>query len=134
MSGPGDEQEGSLAADLHIQATYRLTEALVASEQRMKRRIELLAEVVFETDAAGLLVFLNQAWTSALGHPADGCLGRALREFVLEPDRAGYDRLLAAEPAQGGGVRPRLRFARADGGFAWMELSLSRLSDGGAVD
>ncbi len=133
MSGAGDEQGGSLAADLHIQATYRLTEALVASEQRMKRRIELLAEVVFEADAAGLLVFLNQAWTRALGHPADGCLGRPLRDFVLSPDREALDRLQAGEPGEAGGVRPRLRFARASGGVAWMEISLSRLADGGAV-
>jgi len=57
-----DDSSSELAKDLHVQATYRLTEALVLSEQRMRQRIDLLSEVVFETDAQGRLLFLNKAW------------------------------------------------------------------------
>ena len=55
--GPDEPiDERSLTRDLHVEATYRLTEALVASENRMRRRIDLLSEVVFEADETGALV------------------------------------------------------------------------------
>ena len=37
------------------------------SENRMRRRVELLADAVIETDADGALVFLNPAWESLTG-------------------------------------------------------------------
>jgi hypothetical protein len=61
VPNPPNNDDALLATDLHVQATYRLTEALVESENRMRRRIELLSEIVFETDSAGILVFLNSA-------------------------------------------------------------------------
>ncbi|MBL9172644.1 MAG: PAS domain S-box protein [Verrucomicrobiales bacterium] len=122
-----------LATDLHVEATYRLTEALVESEKRMRRRIELLNEVVFETDATGALVFLNEAWRRALGRSPEECLGQCLSEFVLTDDLP----LLSAAFRGGGesapGLRPSLRMRRADSGIAWMELSASPLADGGVV-
>ena len=48
-----DESDGALKHDLHVEATYRLTEALAAAENRIRRRVELLAEVVFETNGDG---------------------------------------------------------------------------------
>ena len=51
---PSDPEEDPIpATDLHVEATYRLTEALVASENRMRRRVDLLSEVVFETGRSG---------------------------------------------------------------------------------
>ena len=130
MSASDEQQRSQLAADLHIQATYRLTEALVASENRMRRRVELLSEIVFETDAAGQLVFLNNAWEKALGHPSDRCLGKVLTEFVLPEDQASCAQSLAGlAPAPTAG-RNRLRFCRADGSLAWMEISVAQIAGG----
>jgi two-component system, cell cycle sensor histidine kinase and response regulator CckA len=122
-----------VAADLHVQATYRLTEALVASEKRMRRRIELLAEIVFETDSGDALVFLNEAWSTVLGHPIEACLGRALREFVFEEDGPAFEMAMKGAVTEHSAGPTRLQFVRADGGIAWMEISASRLPDGGAV-
>jgi two-component system, cell cycle sensor histidine kinase and response regulator CckA len=122
-----------VAADLHVQATYRLTEALVASEKRMRRRIELLAEIVFETDSSETLVYLNEAWSAVLGYPIEACLGRALREFVFEEDRPALETAISGSAAELSSGRTRLQFVRADGGIAWLEISASRLPDGGAV-
>ena len=125
-SAEGDAR--SVAADLHVQATYRLTEALVASENRMRRRIELLSEIVFETDAQGVLVFLNKAWTKTLGHATEASLGQPLSRFILGEDRPAY------EAARRSPATHRLvRLVRADGGVSWMEMSASELVDGGAV-
>lgn len=123
----------STATDLHIEATYRLTEALVEAENRMRRRVELLSEVVFETDAGGRLVFLNSAWTTVVGYTAAVCLGQSLSTFVVDEDWPACHRMLVgaadAEPA----ARPLIRLHRPDGAIRWMELSVSQIAGGGAV-
>jgi len=104
MEPTDDVRKSLLANDIHIQATYRLTEALVASEKRMRRRIELLSEVVFEIDADGKLTFLNSAWNNVLGHDVKASLNLYLRSFVLEEDRLLFDQALAkaADPSAEG--------------------------------
>ncbi len=111
----------------------RFVEAPTEAEQRMRRRVDLLWEVVWETDSAGRLVYLNRAWDKVLGHPVDQSLGRRLEEFVETEDQGVLEialgRLLAAEA----GEKPWMRFRRADGGVVWMEISVSQLPEGGLV-
>lgn len=132
MRPSASHDDALLATDLHVEATYRLTEALVEAENRMRRRVELLSEVVFETDASGALVFLNSAWARILGRPTAECLGHTLCCFAAEMDR---DRCVLAmgSPADREAAPPRLRLLRADGSAAWFELSASHLADGGVV-
>lgn len=123
-----------LTTDLHVEATYRLTEALVESEARMRRRVELLSEIVFETDAAGGLVFLNGAWAKVMQHPLRESMQRRLVEFVYEADVPLVLEQFATSSAGAlEAERPLLRMIRADGAVLWMELSLSPLPGGGAV-
>ena len=133
MSGTTDDGHTQLATDLHVEATYRLTEALVEAEARMRRRVELLSEVVFELDAAGHLVYLNDAWTEAVGTASAACLGRPLSDFVVDEDWPLCRRLLTARTLSGTAVRPLVRMRRSDGGARWMELSASAIPGGGAV-
>lgn len=128
---PGNEPV--LATDLHVQATYRLTEALVAAESRAARRVAMLSEIVFETDASGVLVFLNDAWTRALGFPVDQCLGKTLLGFVVDEDREVLGRVMAEGPVRPGAVRPRIRIPRTDGKLAWLEVTAAPLPDGAGV-
>jgi len=130
MDESPDGGASQLSNDLHVQATYRLTEALVESENRMRRRLELLTEVVFEADAQGLLVFLNPAWTTAAGRPVDQCLGKPLRAFIFDEDLPIYDQAIASGKAT---ARPSLRLFRPDGAVVWVELSVTKLPGGGAV-
>ena len=133
MPRPPTSEDALLTTDLHVQATYRLTEALVESENRMRRRVELLSEIVFETDKGGALVFLNSAWAKVLGYPPEQCLGRPLSAFVFGEDPSICDLALkgtASSPVAG---RPRIRFLRADGETAWMEITAAQLTDGGVV-
>jgi two-component system sensor histidine kinase/response regulator len=127
------EHDGGLATDLHLEATDRLTQALVEAEVRMRRRVELLAEVLFETDADGRLVFLNGAWRCALGHEPDACLGQPLEDFVVKEDWETVAGALRAERVSAPELRPVVRVRRADGGESWMELSVARIPSGGTV-
>ncbi|MFP5277230.1 MAG: PAS domain S-box protein [Acidobacteriota bacterium] len=121
------------AHDLHVEATYRLTEALVEAENRMRRRIELLSEVVFETDENYVLVFLNQAWEKQLGYEIGRSTGRPLIEFAAEEDRPLLAGLLANCSVHSPAARHQLRIVRNDRQIAWIEISLARIPGGGIV-
>ena len=134
MKETPDNSDDLVGTDIHVQATYRLTEALVASEARMKRRIDLLKEIVFETDTAGKLVFLNQAWGRALGYvPVDSCLNRPLQEFIVPEDWQRLNRVLSGERDDPTTGQRRLRLRRNDQTIAWMEILASRMTGGGNV-
>ena len=85
----------SLLNDLQVSATSRLVEALVDSENRMRQRLDLLAEVVFELDSAGLIVYVNRAWEALTGIPAISALGKTLDGFMLPEDSGLYQEVLA---------------------------------------
>jgi PAS domain S-box-containing protein len=133
VPNPPNNDDALLATDLHVQATYRLTEALVESENRMRRRIELLSEIVFETNSAGVLVFLNSAWAKVLGYALDHCLGQALSRFVVAEDWPVCETVLKGEGTTQSADRTRIRLVRADGGRAWLEISAAHLPNGGVV-
>ena len=125
--------DGTLATDLHVQATYRLTEALVQAGEQMRRRIELLSEVVFETNATGQIVFLNRAWQELVGRSPAECLGHPLSEFVLPEDWPLCERALAGEASPGAEARALIRVHRSDGVVRWAEMSIDSIAGGGAV-
>lgn len=126
MSDPERTDASQIITDLHVQATYRLTEALVASETRMRRRLELLNEIVFETGAGGELVFLNPAWTRTTGFDIEASLGQPLRSFVVAEDLPLFDRSSSGEPAM-------FRLRGANGNQVWVEYSFTAIPAGGAV-
>jgi two-component system, sensor histidine kinase and response regulator len=134
---PGEDEESpSLSTDLHVEATQRLTEALIEAENRSRRRIELLSEVVFETDGNERLVYLNNAWHSVLGVQPEACLGHRLDAYVVDDDRPTLARLISGSDGPSPAVtgsRTQLRVKRADGALAWIDLSVARLPRGGTV-
>jgi len=128
-----EQAGGSLITDLQVQATNRLMEALFESEARMRRRINLLSEVVFELDLAGQVVFLNDAWTHSLGLSAAASLGRLLAEFVLPEDCALLDATLADARAANHPPRTLLRFYGPAQAVRWMEMSVALVPGQGLV-
>ncbi len=116
--------------DLQVQATNRLIEALAASEQTMRRRIELISDVVFELDRDERIVFVNRAWTSVVGGAPEAALGKRLGDFLAEPDDWRIDANVAEDPnAARSAVARALK--RTDGALAWVEISLTRLGPSG---
>lgn len=122
------EDPRQLSSDLHVTATYRLTEALVEAGKQMRRRLDRLSEIVFETSADGRLVFVNQAWTALTGRPAGRSLGQELGGFVVEEDRLIVASALTRE-VSGALIRLLLPNDAAN----WMELSTSPIESGGAI-
>ncbi len=122
---------GSLSGDLQVAATTRLIEALFASENRMRLRIDLLSEIVFEIDAHGRIVFLSRAWTHLMEVAADRVLGQRLLDFVVPADRVLFEALVADAPTAPAFRRPVIRLHKPDGEVLDMELSLVAIQDGG---
>lgn len=130
-TAPTDNRQ--LITDLHVEATYRLTEALIESENRMRRRLELLSEVVFETDRTGALIYLNDAWTRVSGFPVSTSLGRPLLSFIEADDQAACQTALDGDYRAVDVIRQAFRLRRRDDRTAWVELSSVLLPSGGAV-
>jgi PAS domain S-box-containing protein len=134
-------EHSNLLTDIHVEATYRLTEALTESEKRMRRRVECLSEVVFETNAEGRLVFMNKAWTDTLGYAVSASRETRLSAYVVEEDRELLARIIHAGCASAptavagwsGPARPAIRMQRADGGIVFMEIAISALDGPGIV-
>ena len=83
-----------------------------------KRLLDLLPDVVVQTDASWTVTYLNPAWHAVTGHPVDAAMGRSLLEFV-HPDDTGT--LRSGMPVF------RLRMANAD--YRWMRLQLQDETD-----
>jgi PAS domain S-box-containing protein len=138
MGGPVDIRSASqdadallLATDLHVEATNRLVEALVESENRMRRRLDLLADAVIETDAGGAFVFLNPAWLTLTGHCPEECIGRPAGDFFPREERDVVMGVLA-----GGTDAPReiaTHLVRTDGQRRYVVLTASPFPSGGGV-
>ncbi len=122
----------SLLNDLQVSATNRLLEALVESENRMRQRLDLLAEVVFELDGQGRVVFLNRAWGTMMGEEVPTLMGQVFRLQVLPDDRPLYDAALLKAGRMADARRTVLRFQRDGGSMLWAELTIVQI-DGGHV-
>lgn len=121
---------GSLLNDLQVAATNQLLEALVDSEGRMRRRLDLLSEVVFELDSVGHVVYLNPAWANLTGSAVEHVIGHTFNKYLLPDDRAAFSAALKNASAQPEGRKTLLRFVHTSGGVVWMELSIVTIGTG----
>jgi diguanylate cyclase (GGDEF)-like protein/PAS domain S-box-containing protein len=80
--------------------------------------LQLLPEVVVQTDALWVISYLNPAWQKLTGHALYETLGQSLLNFV-HPDDKGT--LKSGEPVF------RLRFANSE--YRWVRLQLQTESD-----
>ncbi|MFI4889844.1 MAG: ATP-binding protein [Steroidobacterales bacterium] len=112
-------------------AEYNRPLATGPGDNRMRGRIELLSEVVFEVDANGLIVFMSSASITMLGRHPGVCLHLPLPDLVVAEDRSAVERLLRRETPLPRKLHARM--PRADGSHAWVLISLTPIDTGGAV-
>jgi PAS domain S-box-containing protein len=123
-----------MSDEIVVQAQYRLVEALAKAERLASLRLNTLHEIVFETDAAGKLSFVNLAWQRNLGRDAAAALGTPLADYILAEDRSVWERLLQT-PAALPDPRPacELRMTREEGAPIWVEVAIRSSESGGWV-
>ena len=116
-----------------VPTTDVLAEALMTTEAKMRRRIDLLSEVVFETDADGSLQYLNKAWTNTLGYDIESSLGQTLADFAIPEDRLRLRARIAAVGTQPYPDPFEFHLVAKGASLVTMELTLAPLSEGGVV-
>jgi PAS domain S-box-containing protein len=100
-----------------------VTEALKESEKKYREVVQNVKEVIFQTDTAGLWVFLNQAWEEITGFSVEESLGQLFSNYV-HPDDRQYNMELF-EPLimhKKDYCRHQIRYLTKDGGFRWIEV------------
>ena len=127
--GPDLASALSRQSDIHVEATSRLIEALSESENRLRRRVEYLSQVVFELDEEGVLGYVSPAWQRVMGDDPMRCLRLPFRNFLRAPYRQAFDEFLADTS------RPRHTFEAQPERLesCWAKFSIARVPEGGFV-
>ncbi len=113
--------------ELHTQVQHRLIGELQKAESLHRELLDSLPEVVMRCEVDGRIAYVNPAWESLLGFPRSECIGRDLREFIFEKDRArwiGFPK--AGDPDQ----TSHLRLKKKDGSVCWFLAGLRRSPNG----
>jgi len=104
---------GCLVLGRDVTLDRNLRAALFESRQRYKDLVEISSDFAWEVGVTGKFVFVSPR--GALGYPADGLVGRAPGDFVVEqPGDAGMLPFLTDHSVDGA----ELWMRRADGGLA----------------
>lgn len=106
-----------------IEERKRLNEALAASEKNYQTVIENVKEVIFQTDAEGLWLFLNKSWEEITGFTVEESIGQLFVNYVHPDDRARnwtlFEPLIKREKEY---CRHSVRYLTKDGGYRWIEV------------
>ena len=98
-------------------------EALRKGEERYHLVVDNLKEIVFQTDAQGLWLFLNRAWEEVTGFGVKESIGRLFLDFVHPDDRERnvelFKPLIERKKTY---CRHDIRYLTRDGGFRWIEV------------
>lgn len=109
--------------DHWLRAKLSSAEALRESEERYRSVLGEIDEVIFRTDVAGRLIFLNPAWTQITGYTPEESLGTPLIDSVHIDDRELTSKqceLLASGEVDF--CRDEVRYLTTDGGWRWVEV------------
>ena len=106
-----------------IEERKRLDEALIASEQSYRTVVENVNEVIFQTDAEGLWVFLNKSWEAVTGFSVIESLGKPFLDYVHPEDRErNNDLFMPLIKREKEYCRHEVRYLTKDGNFRWIEV------------
>jgi diguanylate cyclase (GGDEF)-like protein/PAS domain S-box-containing protein len=92
--------------------------------------LDSLADIVFQTDAAGHWTYLNPAWTAVTGFSVESTLGTNFLDYVHPDEREHTIALFMAVVAGGADhCHHRTRYRTSDGGYRWVDLRAKLMFD-----
>ena len=99
------------------------THLLSESEQKYKLVVENINEVIFQTDAEGLWLYLNPAWEKVTGFTVEESMGTLFLNYVHPDDRQRntelFEPLILRKKEY---CRHEIRYLTKDGNFRWIEV------------
>ena len=124
------EITGVTGVALDITAQARAEALLRASEEKYRRVVNTVGDVIFQTNLEGTWTFLNRAWTELTGFPVAECLGESSLVFVHPEDqeicRTEFRRLIEHNEKY---LRYEVRFLTKTGNYRWMEVHTRTMED-----
>lgn len=106
-----------------IDERRRIEEALSESEKSYRTVVENVNEVIFQTDSAGVWIFLNKAWVDITGFSIDESIGQLFLDFVLPEDRQrNLEYFAPLIQRKKDYCRHEIRYLTKAGGFRWIEV------------
>jgi PAS domain S-box-containing protein len=107
----------ALAWLLHRQAASR-----TRVERRFRELAQAMPQIVFVTDAAGLVQFVSRRWQELTGAPAEEALVRGWHERLHPADRSATVEHMAQGAAAGQELEHEARLRVRDGDYRWQLL------------
>ncbi len=95
--------------------------------------MDLLSEVIFETNDQGRLVYVNKAWSTVFGDEPYELPLRPFHTCIHPESRDTFAMMIAAAAASRTCPRQELRILRKDGSSRWAAMTLEAHGDGGFV-
>ena len=106
-----------------IEYRKQTEKALSVSEKSYRLVVENVNEIIFQTDAEGLWIFLNKSWEKVTGFTIGESLGKQFLDYVHPDDRernnALFMPLIKREKEY---CRHEVRYLTKDGHFRWIEV------------
>ncbi len=118
---------GSASMRHHVQSLEETRELLAHSENRLRKLINGMHEILFELDQDGDVSFLNPAWEQLTGFSVEETLGRPFIDFLMEKETAQLfspGRLAALQAKQ-----CEISLRTAGNKPLWMQLEASAQHD-----
>jgi PAS domain S-box-containing protein len=108
------------------------TEELRESEARFRNMAEHAPVMMWMTDHAGELVYLNRGWSEFTGQPCAAALGHGALDMLDPEDQERCHRAFEAANAARAAFRTEYRLRYRDGTYRWaLSAASPRFSDGG---
>ncbi len=115
-------------ARLRREATQELRE----SETRFRNMAEHAPVMMWMTDPAGELVYLNRGWSDFTGQSTDAALGQGAWEMLNPEDRESAHRLFSDANRAQSAFRIEYRLRHRDGAYRWaLSAAAPRFSESG---
>jgi len=121
-------------ASLDHEQVERLRTVAAEGEHRLRTVLETVGEVIFQTDEAGALTFLNPAWSRISGMEIEQCLGRPLTEFLSPESEIQFLEAFRSAPSDTSRAALRLQanLRKVDSAPRWVTIRIRRSHPGSA--
>lgn len=93
------------------------------SRKHYKALVDNVNDIIFQTDVAGSILFVNPSWEHTTGRSINTAIGRPLRDFIASEDAAVIDRCMKALTERDvPECRHDLRITCMNGTTKWVQL------------
>lgn len=109
----------------------RLNFAIKEAEKKSRAVIDAVADIIFETDEFGRIVFLNKAWKKVTGFDVEQSKGQLLMQLIHPKDQEEMaSEFQALVSSQKNELRKYTQLRMFDGTFKAVELSMNVVRNG----